>query len=178
MTSTWILPQEAPAWVSKASTDWKSARSCFICTLTLTFLAVLLGVIYPTVMIWQNTQRLELGLDLHKLTLAYENAKYYDKVAMHNARMCALTGDADFGVAYNNAQVAPNPLPLAMFPLALSPSLLLPRPPLSLLRSALLIPDPATVKYWYRDAPVAIGWLRWLLVCRAPSLCATPCTLL
>mmetsp|Transcript_11750 Transcript_11750/g.30499 ORF Transcript_11750/g.30499 Transcript_11750/m.30499 type:complete len:626 (-) Transcript_11750:153-2030(-) len=104
MTSTWILPQEAPAWVSKASSDWKSARSCFICSLLMTFLVVLLGVIYITVLIWQNPQRLEIGLDLHKLTLAYENARYYDEVAVHNARMCALTGDADFGTAYKNAQ--------------------------------------------------------------------------
>mmetsp|Transcript_1492 Transcript_1492/g.3586 ORF Transcript_1492/g.3586 Transcript_1492/m.3586 type:complete len:623 (-) Transcript_1492:119-1987(-) len=108
MTSTWILPQEAPAWVSKASADWKSARTCFVCSLFLTFLTLILGVTFCTVLIWQNPQRLDIGKDLYELTDAYQKAKYHNAVSVHNARMCALTGDLDFGTAYNNAQAPMN----------------------------------------------------------------------
>lgn len=91
MTSTWMLPKEAPSWVSKASADWRAARTKFLCALIFLLLICLAAGIYVTVLVWQNPNRLAVGTDLMRLTKLQGDLEYAHQVKVHNARMCAFS---------------------------------------------------------------------------------------
>lgn len=115
MTSTWMLPKEAPSWVSKASADWRAARTKFLCALIFLFLVCFAASIYVTVLVWQNPNRLAVGTDLMRLTKLQGDLEYGHQVKVHNTRMCAFSmqtltsgtdaiGAKEFNVAYDAAK--------------------------------------------------------------------------
>lgn len=80
MTSTWMLPKEAPSWVSKASSDWRAARTKFLCALICVFLTCIAASIFVTVLVWQNPNRLAVGTDLMRLTNFQGDLEYNHQV--------------------------------------------------------------------------------------------------
>lgn len=115
MTSTWMLPKSAPSWVSKASADWRAARTKFLCALIFVFLICFAAGIYVTVLVWQNPNRLAVGTDLMRLTRLQGDLEYGHQAKVHNTRMCAFSmriltagqdpvGAKEFKVAYDAAK--------------------------------------------------------------------------
>jgi hypothetical protein len=116
MTSTWMLPKEAPSWVSKASADWRAARTKFLCALICLFLICLASGIYVTVLVWQNPNRLAVGTDIMRLTKLQGDLEYNHQVKVHSTRMCAFStrvpkpegtapvGAKEWKVAYDDAK--------------------------------------------------------------------------